>query len=684
MERDLTYQKQLTERLKVASQLYYAGKDTEFSDTEFDLRMHELQALEEESGVIFPNSPTQYVGSDIQKEFKKVKHTTPMLTIDNVYNDEDLLKWVEKIKNKTQHQVLNCSVKYDGVSCELHYRDGKLVTASTRGDKNVGDDITANVKTIKSVPQTIEQLLNPETIHDIYIRGEILMPKSVLAKLNKEREENGEPTFANTRNACSGSIKQLDPKVTASRNLIFRAWDMLIPTPESGWPIEQYLTMTLKHERLRDFGFIYEENTFPIKIYIDEDLTTKVQEFHDKLKESNLDYDFDGVVLKLENCADQMEIGTKDTRSIEWGIARKWNEDYQARTTLKSVEWQVGKTGVLTPVGILEPVECSGVIVTNVTLNNWEYIQKFNLHIPEYVTITRSGGVIPQLIGTQPTLDIRHQPVKLPERCPECGGELEFDGKLLKCTNDKCPAKEIGKILYFCSKEGCNIMSVGESVVQDLFEKRIVRDISDIIGFAEHPDWFIDYATNLLEVGYGEKKIKKIADEFVKAKDTPFEKLLAALSIPGVAKVTARNIANHFGHMDNFMRATQDELAEIDGIGEVMSKDIYEWTHGWYGATLLQSLISGRWHCCVETPTDTGDKALSGLTVCFTGKSERFTGDGIEDFLEVNGAKCTHSVSKKMDYLITGEKPGGSKVAKAQELGVEIITESDFYEKYNL
>lgn len=675
MEQNLEYQKELTERLRVASQLYYAGKDSEFNDTEFDLKMHELAQLEKESGVIFPNSPTQYVGSDVQKEFKKVKHTIPMLTIDNVYDDDGLLKWVDKYKN-IYKPLLNASVKYDGVSCELHYKGGKLMTASTRGDKNVGDDITANVKTIKSVPQTIEEFIEKPD-YEFDVRGEILMPKSVLAKLNKERKQNGEPLFANTRNACSGSVKQLDPKVTASRNLIFRAWDLLCPRDEM-------LTMTMKYEALEKMGFIYEEGTFPRCFGMGDDITVNVQKFHDELKALNLDYDFDGIVLKLEDCGEQYEIGTKDTRAIEWGIARKWNEDYEARTTLKAVEWQVGKTGVLTPVGILEPVECAGVIVTNVTLNNWEYIQKFNLYNGDYVTITRSGGVIPQLIGAAHNIADEPQPVKLPERCPECGGELEFDGKLLKCTNDKCPAKEIGKILYFCSKEGCNIMSVGESVVEDLFEKRIVRDILDIIGFAEHPDWFIDYATNLLDVGYGEKKIKKIADEFVKAKDTPFEKLLAALSIPGVAKVTARNIANHFGHMDNFMRATQDELAEIDGIGEVMSKDIYEWTHGWYGATLLQSLITGRWHCCVETPTDTGDKALSGLTVCFTGKSERFSGDDVEKFLEENGAKCTHSVSKKMDYLIIGEKPGGSKVSKAQEMGIKIITENDFYRKFEL
>lgn len=677
MEQNLEYQKDLTERLRKASELYYSkAQESEFNDTEFDLKMHELEQLEKETGIILPNSPTQFVGSDIQKGFGKGQHPTPMLTIDNTYSEDELQEWADKMHEKYGVETFDAEIKYDGVSLELHYENGIFKRALTRGDKIIGDDVTANIKGVKDIPFTLTPADSTSLRGDFYVRGEVLMPKSKLAELNQSQIAIGDKAFSNTRNACAGSLKQLDPKVTASRGLIFRAWDCF------GGGMN-FIDMGMKHYILLRLGFKYEVEPTPIK-YHPNNFSKEVSDFKATVDSNNLDYDYDGIVVKFNLIDDQEKIGTQDTKAIGWGIARKWNENYEARTTLKDVEWQVGKTGVLTPVGILEPVECAGVIVTNVTLNNWEYIQKFNLYNGDYVTITRSGGVIPQLIGAAHNIANEPQPVKLPERCPECGGELEFDGKLLKCTNDKCPAKEIGKILYFCSKEGCNIMSVGESVVQDLFEKRIVRDISDIIGFAEHPDWFIDYATNLLEVGYGEKKIKKIADEFVKAKDTPFEKLLAALSIPGVAKVTARNIANHFGHMDNFMRATREELAAIDGIGDVMSKDIYEWTHGWYGATLLQSLITGRWHCSVETPTDTGDKALSELTVCFTGKSERFSGDEVENFLEINGAKCTHSVSKKVDYLIIGEKPGGSKVTKAQELGVEIIEEDLFYKKFNL
>lgn len=683
MKQDLEYQKDLTERLRKASDMYYSkAQESEFNDTEFDLKMHELEQVEKETGIILPNSPTQFVGSDIQKGFGKGQHPTPMLTIDNTYSEDELQEWADKMHEKYGVETFDAEIKYDGVSLELQYKDGVFIRALTRGDKIIGDDVTANVKGVKDIPFTLTHADSSSLRGDFYVRGEVLMPKSKLAELNQSQIAIGDKAFSNTRNACAGSLKQHDPKVTASRGLIFRAWDCF------GGGI-YFMDMHTKHVFLNKLGFVYEvmPSIISYRAYGSTDcsnLSKKITGFKTTVDSNKLDYDYDGIVIKFNLIDDQEKVGTQDTKAIGWGIARKWNENYEARTTLKDVEWQVGKTGVLTPVGILEPVECAGVIVTNVTLNNWEYIQKFNLYNGDYVTITRSGGVIPQLIGAAHNIANESQPFKLPERCPECGGALEFDGKLLKCTNDKCPAKEIGKILYFCSKEGCNIMSVGESVVQDLFDKRIIRGILDIIGFAEKPEAFIDYATNLLDVGYGQKKIKKIADEFVKAKDTPFEKLLAALSIPGVAKVTARNIANHFGHMDNFMRATQDELAEIDGIGEVMSKDIYEWTHGLMGATILQVLISNRWHCCVETPTDTGNKALSGLTVCFTGKSERFTGDDIEDFLEINGAKCTHSVSKKMNYLITGEKPGGSKVAKAQELGVEIITESDFYKKFNL
>lgn len=673
----LEVQRDLTERLRTASELYYvAGKESEFNDTEFDLKMHELEQLEKETGIILPNSPTQFVGSDIQKGFGKGQHPTPMLTIDNTYSEDELQEWADKMHEKYGVETFDAEIKYDGVSLELQYKDGVFIRALTRGDKIIGDDVTANVKGVKDIPFTLTPADSTSLRGDFYVRGEVLMPKSRLAELNQSQIAIGDKAFSNTRNACAGSLKQLDPKVTASRGLIFRAWDCF------GGGMN-FIGMGMKHYVLLRLGFKYEVEPTPIK-YHPNNFSKEVTDFKATVDSNNLDYDYDGIVVKFELIDDQEKVGTQDTKAIGWGIARKWNENYEARTTLKNVEWQVGKTGVLTPVGILEPVECAGVIVTNVTLNNWEYIQKFNLHIPEYVTITRSGGVIPQLIGTQPTLDIRHQPVKLPERCPECGGELEFDGKLLKCTNDKCPAKAKGRILYFCSKEGCNIMSVGESVVEDLYNKNIVRDVLDIIEFAEEPKSFIDYATNLLGVGYGEKKIKKIADEIVKAKETPFEKLLASLSIPGVAKVTARNIASHFGTMQNFMAATQDELAEIEGVGEIMSKDIYEWTHGYMGATILQVLISNRWHCDAEKPKETGDNVLHGLTVCFTGKSSRFSGDDVETFLEENGAKCTHSVSKKMDYLITGDKPGGSKVAKAQELGVEIIEENDFYNKYEL
>lgn len=677
MEQDLEYQKDLTERLRKASELYYSkAQESEFNDTEFDLKMHELKQLEKETGIILPNSPTQFVGSDIQKGFGKGQHPTPMLTIDNTYSEDELQEWADKMHEKYGVETFDAEIKYDGVSLELQYKNGVFIRALTRGDKIIGDDVTANVKGVKDIPFTLTHADSPFLSGDFYVRGEVLMPKSKLAKLNQSQIAIGDKAFSNTRNACAGSLKQLDPKVTASRGLIFRAWDCF----GSGM---NFIDMDTKHYTLLCLGFKYEIEPMLIK-YHPNNFSKEVTDFKATVDSKNLDYDYDGIVVKFNLIDDQEKIGTQDTKAIGWGIARKWNENYEARTTLKDVEWQVGKTGVLTPVGILEPVECAGVIVTNVTLNNWEYIQKFNLYNGDYVTITRSGGVIPQLIGAAHNIANEPQPVKLPERCPECGGELEFDGKLLKCTNDNCPAKAKGRILYFCSKEGCNIMSVGESVVEDLYNKKIIRDILDIIEFAEYPKSFIDYATNLLGIGYGEKKIKKIADEIVKAKETPFEKLLASLSIPGVAKVTARNIATHFGTMQNFMAATQDELAEIEGVGEIMSKDIYEWTHGLMGATILQVLISNRWHCGVEKPKETGDNVLHGLTVCFTGKSERFSGDEIENFLEQKGAKCTHSVSKKMDYLIIGEKPGGSKVTKAQELGVEIIEEDLFYKKFSL
>lgn len=671
-------QKDLTDALDRASVLYYGGFTTEFTDNEFDLALKVLQKMEKESGVIYPHSPTQRVGSDIQKEFKKIKHPKPMLTIENTYDDNELLKWANNIIRKINHVVyFNISVKYDGVSCELHYHDGILKSASTRGDKNIGDDITENVKTIKSVPL---KLINC-TVKDFYVRGEILMPKSQLKKVNEERLINDEQPFANTRNACSGSVKQLDPKVTASRGLIFRPWDCFSNDILMS-------DMTSKMLYLYHQGFQFEKGTESFTCFDVNNLTVAVSQFKETLDSLNLDYDYDGVVIKINSCDIQDEIGTKDTRAIEWGIARKWNEEYIAETIIEDIEWQVGKMGSITPVGKLKTVECAGVNVSNVTLHNWGIVSAFNLHPNDKITITRSGGVIPYVLSASHDGNDTDTLFDYPHVCPICGSETQFDGEILKCVNEKCPAIIKGQILHFCSKDCMDIRTIGEKVVDDLYEYDIVRSLEDIIALGGGSSYHINKLMKLKDVeGYGEKSVNKILDSLYDSRlNKPFDKVLASLSIPNVGKVMGRELANHYDDIFNFANTTVEELMTINGIAETIANDIVEWNKK--NEILLDEVNYWQWNWMnekFEVIEDVdNDTTLNGLTLVFTGKSSRFSGDEVEDFLESKGAKCGHSVSKKTNYLITGDKPGSSKVTKATELGVEIITEDDFYQKFGI
>lgn len=675
--KQLEIQQRLTNELDNASRLYYNGEQSPLTDTEFDLKLKELQKMEKESGYVFPNSPTNRVGSDIQDGFKKGEHPRPMLTIENVYDDEGLKDWLLSNNEKYGTFIYNISVKYDGVSCELHYDNGVFVKALTRGDRLIGDDITENVKTIKNVPLVLPA---PPTLGKFYVRGEILMPKSALVKLNEERVANGEPPFANTRNACSGSIKQLDPKVTAGRGLTFRAWDCFMDGMTAN-------SMEWKTDVLEDNGFYYENNTAPYgKVMMDVDsFVEDVNLFKKMIDALGLDYDYDGVVIKINSIKTQEEIGTTDTRAVAWAIARKWNEDYVVNTKLLGVDWQVGRTGVLTPVGRLEPVECGGVVISNVTLNNMDFIDKLGLRVGDMLKITRSGGVIPYVLDAVHDGTSTGELVSAPARCPECGGELVRDGALIKCVNEECPAIVKGKILQFCSKDCMDIRTIGESVVSDLVDSGLVNDVSDLYLLNRyHPNEIIEY----LGEGYGEKKVKKMLDEIEKSKEKPWSRVLAGLSIPGVGKVVARTLSA-YGFMTLMNIASEVFFRDFDGIGEIMAHDIYEWFNTESNMNLLSNLHRAGLKMEPDKVDEQetlmeGGNTLDGLTVCFTGTSDRFKGDEVEAFLEKNGAKCASGVSKKLNYLITGAKPGGSKVAKAKELGVSIVNEQDFYNKYGL
>ena len=671
-------QKELTDRLDIASIQYYNGLTSEFSDTEFDIKLKELQEMEKESGFIFPNSPTIRVGSDLQKEFKKGEHPIPMFTIENTYDDDGLNKWVKNMYNDYGVTSFNVSIKYDGVSCELWYKGGKFFKALTRGDKIIGDDITENVKTIKNIPLVLKHKFEDDEI--FFVRGEILMPKSQLVKINEQRVKDGLDIFSNTRNACTGSVKQLDPKVTASRGLIFKAWDCFYREEGNFYQGDEFLiTMDEKINILEKMGFYYEPNTKPITC-LNHQVENIVSEFKKTIDSMNLDYDYDGIVIKVNDVFIQNKIGTKDTRAIEWGIARKWNEELEVETTLLDIDWQVGRTGVLTPVGRLDPVECNGVIISNVTLHNWDFLCNMKILIGDILRITRSGGVIPYVIGSRPG-EYAMIPSK-PKKCPICGSEVYQDGALIKCSNRNCNAKVIGRIIQFCSKDCMDIRNIGEAVIESLVLKGLVSNVADLYTLKYR--YSVNDLIDIMGKGYGDKSITKMLESIEDSKNKSFENVLAGLSIPNVGKVVARQLASEFKTIYNLMNCTYDSLIAIDGIGEIMADEILVWFNIKENIDLCKNLMGYSLKMISSVEHKINDGCLNNLTVCFTGSSNKFKGDDIEKFLEENGAKCVHSVSKKLNYLITGEKPGGSKVKKAEEFGITIITESEFYNKFNL
>jgi DNA ligase (NAD+) len=634
--------------------------------------------MEKESGIVYPNSPTLRVGSDLQKEFKKGEHPIPMFTIENTYDDEGLNKWVKNMYNDYGVTSFNVSIKYDGVSCELWYKGGKFFKALTRGDKIVGDDITENVKTIKNIPLTLKHDFNDDEM--FFVRGEILMPKSQLNRINEQRVKDGLDIFSNTRNACTGSIKQLDPKVTASRGLMFKAWDCFYQEEGNFYQGDEFLiSMDEKTSILEKMGFYYEPNTKPITC-LNHQVENIVTEFKKTIDSMNLDYDYDGIVIKVDDIFIQNEIGTKDTRAIEWGIARKWNEDREVRTRLCGVDWQVGRTGVLTPVGRLEPVVCDGVEISNVTLHNWDFIQQKNIKIGSELRITRSGGVIPYVIDA--TTPITALEINYPQYCPICRHEtVNETNVLIKCPNEECNAKIIGQIIHFCSKDCMDIRTIGERVAEDLVNEGIVEDISEL--YCLKNDYTPEKLAEVLGEGYGVKSCQKMLDAIEESKNKPFANVLAGLSIPGVGKVVGRLLANKFKNIDNLLNADYIDLVNIEGIGDIMAIDIINWFNNDENRDICLYLKVNGLKMSVDDNETKPTVEDRGIKVCFTGKSYKFKGDEVEDYLKANGFTIA-GVSRSLDYLITGIKPGSSKVSKAQDYGVTRISEIEFYEKFNL
>jgi len=726
-------QRSLTDALAFASYRYYVENDPPMSDFEFDMEFKQLQRLEAASGVVYPNSPTLRVGSDIQGGFEKRKHLIPMQSIENVYSDEELQAWLastyERLHAAFPEDEISFTYepKYDGVSISLIYSDGVLTDAITRGNQVEGESVYENVQTVKNIPLVLDRSVCPSLPAYFEVRGEVLMTQPMFLRLNAAREAAGERPFANKRNAASGSLKQLDPKVTARRGLVINAF-----AAYSTDQAFQQTAMASQEETLallRAFGFSYygEERAFTDRVA----LTEEINRFDEVRRSYVLPYDCDGVVVKVNRRKHQEYLGL-NTTFPNWCKARKFPQEASS-TMFKGVTFQVGMTGHITPVAELEPTVISGSVVSRATLNNENYIKTLGLRVGSYVFVQKAGEVIPQVAEVDEernrTEGVTLQEIVFPTQCPSCGSSLERKGEYWICPNHHCPEQILQRLEYWCGKDCANIRGLGPNILRDFIDKLGVESVDDLYrkfvldedeaaavhvlgnsvsGTAsktgessanpmEEGDLFAvaadddapTYRQTIMEVlgeGYAEKSVNLFFDGIRRSIGTlTLDRMIGGFGIDGVGKITGRLLATRFRSLDAFRTATLEELVAIDGIGEVMANAILEFL-GPAGHIADYSCLSDPRYGFNVTyaAAERLGNALEGKTVIFTGTSYRFKRDEIKSFFTAHGAKYVGSVSGKVDYVITGDAPGQNKLVKARQLDVEIIDERAFYEKFGL
>ncbi len=691
--RNVNDQESLTAALAWASYKYYIENDPPMSDYEFDMEFKQLQALEAASGKVLADSPTQRVGSDIQGGFEKHQHVIPMQSIENVYNDEELQEWLQSTNKQLatafpgEEVSYTYEPKYDGLSISLVYIRGKLSDAVTRGNQIEGESVIANVRTIRNVPLQ----LDPRQVPDYFeVRGEVLMPQGAFDRLNAEKEAAGERLFANKRNAASGSLKQLDPKVTAKRGLVVNAYAAYSTDVLYQSQILSSQAETL--ELLGRLGFDYYHTPGQQAFSDLEDLTKAINAFNEVRVSHQLPYDCDGVVIKVNQRHHQEFLGL-NTTFPNWCKARKFPQEALS-TVIRDVTFQVGMTGHITPVAELDPTTISGSVVSRATLNNESYIRQLELSIGSFVFVQKAGEVIPQVTG----LDVERmktenpslKEIRFPETCPCCGTKLEKKGEFWICPNHHCREQAIQRLEYWCGKDCANIKGLGPNVLADLYDKLDIATVDDLyrvfVQDAKNfdPDIFNpdynSYLQQILGEGYAEKSIALMLDGVAQSIQTlTLDRIIGGLGIDGIGKITGKLLAEHFGSWEKFQHATLEDLVQIDGIGEIMARNILDADLSDY------SCIGADYGFQQESQqAEKLGNALEGLTIIFTGTSYRFKRDEIKTFFTGHGAKYVGSVSGKVNYVVTGDAPGQNKLDKARQLGVEIIAERDFYSKFQL
>lgn len=657
----------LTEQLNQHNYNYYVLDQPAISDFEFDQLLEELIKLETAfPDLLSPESPSQRVGGQITKEFKAVKHRFPMLSLSNSYNEEDLLDFNRRAREGLgltndlfgEELTYVCELKFDGLSISLRYADGKLAQAVTRGDGVQGDDVTTNVKTIGSIPLT----LKGDFPADFEIRGEIFMPRPVFEKINREREEIGDPLLANPRNAASGTMKMQDSKVVASRKLDCFLYNVI----GDGLPFRTHFESL---QAARNWGF---------RISNESKLVSGVQGILDFIhywdkNRATLPFDIDGIVIKLNDYKQQLHLGFT-AKSPRWAIAYKFKAE-QVSTELQSISYQVGRTGAITPVANLKPVALGGTTVKRASLHNADIIEKLDVRVGDFVYVEKGGEIIPKIIG----VDLSRRPATA-ERvtyisvCPECGSELQREEGEANhfCPNENaCPPQVKGRMEHFVSRRAMNIDSLGSETLDQLYQAGLVNTIADLYDLKKEQLLKLDRMA--------EKSAQNLLQGIETSKQVPFERVLYAIGIRHVGETTAKKIAKKMQRLDRLAQASKEELLSIDEVGETIADSI----HAYFANPVNQEIIARlkvaklKFEISEEQQSQGTDK-LKGMIIVVSGVFTKFSRDQLKELIEINGGKNSGSISGKTTYVLAGENMGPEKLKKAQSLGVPVISEDDF------
>ena len=629
---------------------YYTSDNPSVSDSEYDRLYRELVELETAyPDQVLADSPTHRVGGKVLDGFEKYSHQYPLYSLQDAFSREELDAFDARVRKEVAHPTYICELKIDGLSISLTYEKGILVAGATRGDGSIGENITENLKRVKDIPLTL-----PEEL-DITVRGECYMPRASFDQVNQARQENGEPEFANPRNAAAGTLRQLDTAVVAKRNLATFLYQEASPSTRDSQE------KVLKH--LEQLGFVVNSKRI---------LAENIDEIWDFIQEvgqerDNLPYDIDGVVIKVNDLASQEELGFT-VKAPKWAVAYKFPAE-EKEAQLLSVDWTVGRTGVVTPTANLTPVQLAGTTVSRATLHNVDYIAEKDIRKDDTVIVYKAGDIIPAVLRVVESKRISEEKLDIPTNCPSCDSDLlHFEDEVaLRCINPRCPAQIMEGLIHFASRDAMNITGLGPSIVEKLFAANLVKDVADIYRLKEE-----DF---LLLEGVKEKSASKLYQAIQDSKENSAEKLLFGLGIRHVGSKASQLLLQHFHSIENLAQADPEEVASIESLGGVIAKSLQTYFATEGSEILLKELKEAGVNLDYKGQTVVADAALSGLTVVLTGKLERLKRSEAKSKLESLGAKVTGSVSKKTDLVVAGTD-AGSKLQKAQELGIEVRDEA--------